>query len=419
MLYLLTLFTVHIVGASILHPEAVYVETVPLSNPGHLAKFNASIPVQILQVNPCAGDVPFIPDIVPLLYYSGCDYDVFFAPVIRAGYTVILYTQGTTQQAGWFTSSQRVIDSLEVPIYEISGIYLNLFHDNSSIWIEPASNPYDEIFRSAWFMSLNVIIGFCSLVGLVLSVFKFGVYCRYRTFNLRSLPHINTLTLICYFGFECAYMIDPTYAHRLYNFFESGIIVTISIPLLMCSCCFTALFWLQVVNRVMTSNLWRGKYYIICVSISVGITVITILLGGLASGMIITAFAALIIILAFFLGMSITYIVAGIKVLQAIRRTKDIKQTRARSGMYIAIGFVLCSACSLGYFATGILNMSNPLTYKPPYSIIVSGLLMQFFGILHGLFQIIFLKTPKSDKTSDPSSTSLRTRRLASNKQVL
>jgi hypothetical protein len=326
--------------------------------------------------------------------------------LVEAGYKIILFTQGTMQEAGWFTDSVATINSINVPVFEISGMYASLISNTSTIYLEATPNRYRELFDSQWFLAFNIIMGAIFMIGLILTLIKFIAYCRYRTFHRKSLPHVNGIVLLCYFLLTCIYIIDPAYARLMYNFTFAGIIITVSIPLLMMSCCFTALFWLQIVNDVVNSSLWKGKYYIICVVLCVTVTSITIILGVLASCRMLSIIGALVIIYVFFLSMSITYIIAGVKLLRAIRNSAGVKQRKASNYRRIASGFVLCSACGIGYLICGLINMSTPFVRKAPYEVIIPAILMQTFGVLHGICQMIFLKTPKSK----PSMTSKRSR---------
>ena len=427
--YLLLMFSLAITcRASILLPDNIDIDSVPLTFDVNIS---TPTPVIILKIDPCTcvfsnthqlyncpTPIPFFNNTIPLLFYGACEYDAFFSPIIDAGYTTILFTQGTAQQAGWFTSSKEVINKLTVPIYEVSGIYVSYFTTNTSIILQGTVNVYEELFQSAWFTAFQVIIGAVILFSLSLTLYKFIAYCRYRVFHYKSLPHVNAITLICYFLLLCAYIVDPAYSRHFYSFFAGGLIITISIPLLMISCCLTALFWLQIVNEVVNNLLWKGKYYIICIVLSITVTVITMLLGILASFRTVSTIIVLVIIFTFFLAMSIVYVIAGIKLLKAVHGTKNIKQSKANNYRRIAAGFVLCSGCSFLYLVMGVVNLTTPFVPKPPYSVILSAIFMQFFGVLNGMFQILFLKTPKSNKLSSIQSKTIRqTNAIESNKE--
>lgn len=380
--------------ASILLPDNVWIDSVSLNG---IIATQYQIDVIVLNLDPCRDEIVFYPNVTPLVYYSNCNYNDFFLPLIRAGYKTILFTQGTMQEAGWFIDTLTIDNEINSSIFEISGIYTSLISNDSQIVLEVTHNNYRELFDSPWFLAFNIILGLIFVGGLILTIVKFVSYCKYRSFNKKSLPHVNGIVLICYFILTCIYIVDPAYSRLLYNFTFSGIIITVSIPLLMMSCCFTALFWLQLVNDIVNTNVWKGKYYIICVVLSITVTSITIILGVLSSCYILSPMGPLVIIFSFFLAMSITYTIAGIKLLRIIYSSTNISQRKASNYRRIASGFVLCSICGIGYLICGLLNISTPFVRKSPYEVVIPAILMQVCGVLHGICQMLFLRTPKSN----------------------
>lgn len=380
-------------NASTLLPDNIWIDSVTLNN---ISPLRSQFNITILTIDPCRDIISFYPNTIPLVYYGNCDYDSFFLPLANAGYEVILFTVGTVQEAGWFTDSITTINRITVPVYEITGTYASLITNGSSIVLEATPNNYRKMFDSMWFLAFNILLGVMFLGGFVLTLSKFIIYCRYKEFHIKSLPHLNCLVMLCYFVLACIYIIDPAYARLFYNFTFAGILITVSVPLLMISCCFTALFWLQIVNDVVSSSLWKGKYYIICVVSCVTVTVVTIILGVLASCRILPIIGALVIIYVFFVAMSITYIIAGVKLLRALNNSSSIKQSKANNYRRIASGFVLCSACGAAYLTCGLMNMSTPFVVKPTYGVVLPAIFMQVFGVLNGIFQMVFLRTPKN-----------------------
>lgn len=400
----LSLFA-HTITGSAIYPSGNSIDSVPFNSYASSVIGN-TYSVRVLKINPCIDDIPDLGDSIPLVTYRGCEYDQFFAKLVAANPPAILFTMGGVKLAGWFTSSQEVIDSVQHPIYEISGYYVRNITDNTTITIEPTDNTFVEFFHSPGAIIFNIIIGLTALTGFILAIHKFVLYCRFRPFTSKSLPHINLLILLGFFVLVITWLIDPLYARRYYTFLQSEMLMTIATPLLMVSCCFIALFWLQVVNKVMVTAAWKGKYYYLCIGISITISVLTVILGILKSIRLIEIFAVQLVIFAFFIGVAITYIIAGIKLLKSLTRSSKMKASKVDNYKRVAAGFILCSLSSIGYIASGLGTLVGSFGPRPSYASVIPTMFVNFFAILLAFFQVIFLKTPTSEVSTSLESKS-------------
>jgi hypothetical protein len=392
-----------LVQGSVIYPAGTKIDSIPFNSYAKLVDGN-TYSVMRLQINPCFEEIPDLNGSIPLVTYSGCEYNQFFQRLIDADPGVILFTTGGVRQAGWFTNSQDAINSIEYPIIDISGYNARLIDSNSTITIELTENEFETFFKSPGAIILNIIMGGLAVASLGLAIHKFIIYCRFRPFTAKSLSHINLLVLIVFLVLVICWLVDPLYARRYYNFLESEMFMTIATPLLMNSCCFIALFWLQVVNRVMVTSAWKGKYYYLCIILSVGISVLTVILGILKSLRLIEVFGVQLVIFIFFIGVAIIYIVAGSRLVSSLRRSNNTKSSKVNSYRRVAIGFILCSLSCVGYIAAGLGTLIGSFSPRPPYASVVPTMFVNFFAILLAFFQIVFLKIPTSGKSSSVDS---------------
>lgn len=406
-------YAISLTSASILLPDGIEVETVAFNHYAFEVE-GITANITILKLNPCSDNIPDLSGILPLVTYAGCDYTHFFTPLINANPIAIIFTTGGIRQAGWFTSSQTEIDSLEYPIYEMSGYHASKVQNDSSITLGVTHNNYREFFDSPGLIILNVIIALLGLASLILTLYKLILFCKYRPFTWKSLPHINLSLLLCFFILVTAWMVDPLYVRRYFTFLESEMFMTIATPLLMVTCCIIALFWLQVVNKVMATTALKGKHYYLCVGISTGISVLTVILGILKSVRKIEIFGVQLVIFIFFIGISVIYIVAGAKLLVSLKRSKGIRASKEANYRRVATGFLLCSLSSIGYIGAGLATLLASFSIRPAYTSVVSTLLVNFFAILLGLFQVIFTRTPTDETSTSRDSKSREMKRRQS-----